>query len=273
VKTIAVIAFLNVERLLGALLAERHLSEFVRSFDEALLRSAGVPSSLPPHQDREFQKFDTLFKQKIELLTQNLAKLTCLTMTITPTRSLILVTGAARSGKSEWAEVLAQRSTKTIVYVATAQVDPSDQEWQARIEQHRNRRPPTWKTLHTPTQLAETIRTATSAECLLIDSLGTWLANHLEQADPSWETTVEELLNSLHQANCEMIFVAEETGWGVVPAYLTGRRFRDRLGNLTRQIAAISDYTYLVVAGYALDVAKLGVLVKTSDSQRDSLDF
>lgn len=182
----------------------------------------------------------------------------------TAKQSVTLVTGAARSGKSEWAEALAQQSTKAIVYVATAQVDLSDQEWQARIEQHRRRRPPAWKTLHIPTQLAATIDTATAAECLLVDSLGTWLANHLEQADAVWEATVHDLLNTIQHADCEVIFVAEETGWGVVPAYPLGRQFRDRLGALTRQIAAIADPVYLVVAGYALNLAKLGTLVERS---------
>ena len=52
--------------------------------------------------------------------------------------------------------------------------------------------------------------------------------------------------------------VAEETGWGVVPSYPTGRLFRDRLGTLTRQIGAIAHATYLVTAGYALNLTDLG---------------
>ncbi|MEB3338441.1 MAG: bifunctional adenosylcobinamide kinase/adenosylcobinamide-phosphate guanylyltransferase, partial [Leptolyngbyaceae bacterium] len=57
------------------------------------------------------------------------------------TNPLILVTGPARSGKSEWAERLAIASHQSVIYVATASVDPTDLEWQARIEQHRLRRP------------------------------------------------------------------------------------------------------------------------------------
>ncbi|NJL69467.1 MAG: bifunctional adenosylcobinamide kinase/adenosylcobinamide-phosphate guanylyltransferase, partial [Microcoleus sp. SM1_3_4] len=36
-----------------------------------------------------------------------------------------------------------------------------------------------------------------------------------------------------------------------VPAYPAGRLFRDRLGNLIRQISAIADTVYLATGGYA----------------------
>ena len=62
-------------------------------------------------------------------------------------QQLILVTGAARSGKSEWAETLALGSNKTVTYVATATIDPNDPEWQARISRHQQRRPVTWTTI------------------------------------------------------------------------------------------------------------------------------
>jgi adenosylcobinamide kinase/adenosylcobinamide-phosphate guanylyltransferase len=56
--------------------------------------------------------------------------------------------------------------------------------------------------------------------------------------------------------------VAEETGWGVVPAYTAGRLFRDRLGDLTRQTAAIVNQAYLVVAGYAIDLKQVGSTIQ-----------
>lgn len=54
---------------------------------------------------------------------------------------MILITGPARSGKSEWAETWARESGKTVIYVATATRNPDDAEWQERIQQHQNRRP------------------------------------------------------------------------------------------------------------------------------------
>ena len=181
----------------------------------------------------------------------------------------ILVTGPARSGKSEWAEQLAMQSGKSVFYVATASLRPDDLEWQARIEQHQRRRPASWKTLSVPIELAMTIRAATASECLLIDSLGTWLANILEQDEATWKHTVQELLLSLTEAIGQIILVAEETGWGVVPAYPSGRRFRDRLGSLTRQVGAIANPVYLVTAGYVLNLSQLGFPLNQQNQPRE----
>jgi adenosylcobinamide kinase/adenosylcobinamide-phosphate guanylyltransferase len=171
---------------------------------------------------------------------------------------VVLVTGPSRSGKSEWAETLAAQSHKAVVYVATAIIDPKDSEWQQRIEQHQKRRPPNWTTLAVPEQLSATLADAKPNTCLLVDSLGTWVANLLQQEDADWENTVNELLDTVDLVAAEMIFVAEETGWGVVPAYPIGRKFRDRLGSLVRHLGGISHTVYLVTGGHVLNLSLLG---------------
>lgn len=178
-----------------------------------------------------------------------------------PIPSRILVTGPSRSGKSEWAETLAMTTEQPVIYVATAQENPRDQEWQARLAAHRRRRPPHWRTLEETLALGEALAGGQPGECWLVDSLGTWVANGLEQREAQWQTSQGQLLHGLTQTPSTVILVAEETGWGVVPAYALGRLFRDRLGHLTRQVGAIADGVYLVVAGYAMDVKALGTPV------------
>jgi adenosylcobinamide kinase / adenosylcobinamide-phosphate guanylyltransferase len=170
----------------------------------------------------------------------------------------ILVTGAARCGKSEWAEYLAIGTGKIVTYIATATIDPSDVEWQARISRHQQRRPSTWKTIATVEDLALTISKAGESECLLIDSLGTWVANLLDKSDDDWLVLTNELLAKLQTSLATIVLVAEETGWGVVPAYPSGRLFRDRLGLLSRQIGTIANPVYLVTGGHVLNLSKLG---------------
>ena len=177
-------------------------------------------------------------------------------------RHLILVTGPSRSGKSEWAEELAAQVGDPVIYIATSQLNPTDLEWQARVQRHRDRRPQDWITQAVPFNLAQAIHTAPIAHCLLVDSLGTWLTNCLDQSEEDWEKTTQSLLASLQSTSNTVILVAEETGWGVVPAYPLGRTFRDRLGHLTRQIGAIADTVYLVTAGYALNLSQLGTPLK-----------
>jgi adenosylcobinamide kinase / adenosylcobinamide-phosphate guanylyltransferase len=179
-------------------------------------------------------------------------------MTTQMAEQLILVTGAARCGKSEWAETLAIASGKAVTYIATATVDPTDTEWQARIDRHQQRRPATWQTIAAVEDLARQIARAEPTQCLLIDSLGTWVANLLDRSDAEWEMVTQELLGVLPTSLGTIVMVAEETGWGVVPAYPSGRLFRDRLGMLTRQIGSTASTVYLVTGGHVLNLSQLG---------------
>jgi adenosylcobinamide kinase/adenosylcobinamide-phosphate guanylyltransferase len=175
---------------------------------------------------------------------------------------LILVTGAANSGKSEWAEYLAIKTQQPLIYIATGQKNESDPEWMEKIEVHQKRRTSQWQTWEIPQELPSAITQIPVDSCTLIDSLGTWVANYLEAEDALWQKQTEELIFNLQNAQSSpIILVAEETGWGVVPAYELGRLFRRRLGILTRQIGTIADRVYLVVGGYAVDVSQIGIKI------------
>lgn len=174
-------------------------------------------------------------------------------------RQLILVTGPARSGKSELAETLADRDPHPVIYIATSHIDQSDRDWQARIERHRQRRPETWKTWEVPIDLPQAIASANRETCLLVDSLGTWVANLLNRPDAAWMEMAASLRDTLARRSGATVLVAEETGWGVIPAYPLGRTFRDRLGHLVRDVGAIADTVYLVTGGYVLNLSALGI--------------
>lgn len=182
--------------------------------------------------------------------------------------TVILVTGAASSGKSEWAEHLAHQQKKSVIYIATAQTNQEDKEWCLKIEKHKRRRPKNWQLQEIPYNLDIAIKNASPQTCLLIDSLGTWVANLLEKNEEDWQLIVTELVKNIKQTKTDLIFVAEETGWGVVPSYKSGRIFRDRLGKLIRHVGTISNYVYLVTGGYAINVALLGEkLIEVSENR------
>jgi len=187
-------------------------------------------------------------------------------MGINSFNQIILVTGPARSGKSGWAEFLAVQSGQPVTYIATAQTDATDLEWQARIDQHRGRRPKHWTTLEIPDGISDVICSTPVGECLLVDSLGSWVSNQLEQDEDDWEQVQTHFLRRLKVAQNQIILVAEETGWGVVPAYSSGRQFRDRLGKLVQAVGAVAHRVYLVTGGHVLDLTQLGTSLKSPEN-------
>jgi len=185
---------------------------------------------------------------------------------------IVLVTGPVRSGKSAFALELACTGTRTPVYVATYDAGASDPEMADRIARHRAARGD-MATIETnertgPT-LAETLARAQAGEVLVIDSLGTWLAGHLLTLDAlaardpvaaaaELERRAGALLPALAALEADAIVVSEEAGWGVVPPSALGRLFRDQLGRTAAAVAGCAERTYLVVAGYAVDLTAAG---------------
>jgi adenosylcobinamide kinase/adenosylcobinamide-phosphate guanylyltransferase len=184
-----------------------------------------------------------------------------------------LLLGPVRAGKSARANALARASGKPVLFVATAAFADDDAEMHARIERHRRDRPAEWTVIETARPASPTLPAilaeADPATCIVVDALGTWLAATLYE----WRAWAERdatgtldalavesdgLVDALATTRAEVILVAEETGWGIVPATPLARIFRDALGRLTRRLAARVDRVELVVAGYAVDLRAIG---------------
>jgi len=165
---------------------------------------------------------------------------------------LQLILGGARSGKSRLAEKLAADSGLPVTYIATSQ--PLDGEMNARITQHRARRPAEWALVEEPLALARVLREhAAPDRCLLVDCLTLWLTNLLMLDDPSQLNAEREaLLNSLAALPGEIIFVSNETGMGVVPLGELTRRYVDEAGWLHQALAERCQRVVLTVAGLPL---------------------
>ena len=87
-----------------------------------------------------------------------------------PGASLTFVTGGARSGKSGFAEQLAVQGGAPVTYIATA--EPGDTEMRRRIEEHRRRRPGSWRTVEAPLDLPEAVTAALAGGgTVLVDCL------------------------------------------------------------------------------------------------------
>ena len=167
--------------------------------------------------------------------------------------SVTLVLGGVRSGKSRYAQQLAEQS-RHVVFVATAKA--SDDEMRAKIERHREDRPKEWLTVEEPLELPRVLAEhELECEVIVVDCLTIFAANLLEaegEDNDAIERRVEALCEALRAAQCDVVLVSNEVGSGVVPAYAVGCRYRDLLGEINQRVARVADDVVLMVAGLPL---------------------
>jgi len=177
-------------------------------------------------------------------------------MSMTTIKSKTLVLGGIRSGKSYFAEQLAQTSGLQVTYVATAQVrlNPDvkiDTRWLDRIESHKARRPTHWQCIEEPLRLAAVLEQAKfNSQCLLIDCLSLWMTNLLLHDDSQLllnEKTA--LLNALQQYDGQVVMVSSESNLGIVASDDLTRRYCDEIGILHQELATRCDRVVIVIAG------------------------
>lgn len=185
--------------------------------------------------------------------------------------ALVVLTGAARSGKSAQATALAsvlQRRGERISVAVFGRAH-DDAEFAERIARHRDERPDGFETLEVdqPLQWAPG---DDEGETLLIECMGTLTAAVMSDLwdDPAVphdpvlyeeyvSNEVSRLVEIIVRREANTIVVTNEAGWGVVPAHVSGRVFRDVLGRVNRRLVEQADAAYLCIAGRLLDLSTL----------------
>ena len=171
---------------------------------------------------------------------------------------MALVLGGARSGKSAFAQGVAERSGRALVLIATAVA--GDEEMEERIARHRADRGPAWRLVEEPLDLVAAVRTEATAErIVLVDCLTLWLSNLMcAGLDAAHEG--QRLADAVPLLGGPVIFVSNEVGSGIVPDNAMARSFRDHQGRLNQQLAQSCDRVVLVVAGYPLQIKPAATL-------------
>jgi adenosylcobinamide kinase/adenosylcobinamide-phosphate guanylyltransferase len=159
---------------------------------------------------------------------------------------ITVVLGGTRSGKSEVAERIASALPAPITYVATASVN-DDPDLEARVAEHRARRPADWKTIEVAGDLPQVLAELTGTA--LVDSIGTWIAGV-----PEFVVDIDALCDACRSRAGDTVLVAEEVGLAVHPPTELGRRFADAVGECNRELATIADRVLLVMAGRAIEL-------------------
>lgn len=158
----------------------------------------------------------------------------------------VLVLGGAASGKSEWAEDLAERFALPMTYLATGQA--FDVETEKRIAIHQRRRDDRWTTCEEPLHPENILRTLPADQVVLIDCATMWLNNHL-MADSDLDAAQTALIVGLRECAAQWIMVTNEVGHGIVPQNALARRFREAQGRLNIAFAQEAAVVVQVIAG------------------------
>jgi adenosyl cobinamide kinase/adenosyl cobinamide phosphate guanylyltransferase len=181
--------------------------------------------------------------------------------------ALVVITGAARSGKSRAAQRLASARALAGARVVVAVFGHADGDasFAGRIERHRRDRPPGFRTLEATD--SRTWRESVDAEELLVvECLGTLAGLVMREAgadadeanlETALDSALAEFVSWVAHRRGDTIVVTNETGWGVVPAYPSGRLFRDSLGRANSALVTVADASYLALNGRLLDLAAL----------------
>jgi adenosylcobinamide kinase/adenosylcobinamide-phosphate guanylyltransferase len=178
---------------------------------------------------------------------------------------LILITGGARSGKSDYAQHLAASSCgDDVLFVATAEA--GDAEMARRIAAHRQARPAAWRTVEAPRQVGSAIQQAEPANGVVVDCLTLLVSNLLlplgddpapEPAECATESEVQGLLEAARRVPGPFIVVTNEVGLGLVPVNRLARLYRDLLGRANATLAREAEQVYLLVSGIPLELKSI----------------
>ena len=165
-------------------------------------------------------------------------------------RSIILITGGQRSGKSNYAQQLALQLSDQPVYLATSRV--WDEEYRKRIERHQQNRGPQWTNIEEEKYLSQH---ALKGRVIVIDCLTLWATNFFFDNDSDIEKSLNQLkaeFDRFTQQTATFIFVTNELGLGGISENPIQRRFTDLQGWMNQYVAEKADQVVLMVSGIPL---------------------
>ena len=167
-------------------------------------------------------------------------------------RHLTFITGGQRSGKSSFAQKLAEKATDCPVYLATARI--WDEDFEKRIIRHKSDRGKQWQTIEEEKELG---KLKLEGKTVVLDCITLWLTNishdfnfdiemSLDYAKGQWQQFINQDFN--------LIIVSNELGMGVHPEHEVARKFADLQGWMNQFIAISTDEAYLMVSGIPLKI-------------------
>jgi adenosylcobinamide kinase/adenosylcobinamide-phosphate guanylyltransferase len=156
-----------------------------------------------------------------------------------------LFTGGIKSGKSRLAEayILEHTATEKPYYLATTEF--FDDEMQARILIHRQRRQDLFVTIEEPVKLFEALQKCRGP--VLVECVSMWLNNQLYYQIP--EADILQELEAVLHLPVSMVLVHNEVGLSVIADNRLARQFVDLSGKAAQLMGQHCDQVFFCSAG------------------------
>ncbi|MBP6385093.1 MAG: bifunctional adenosylcobinamide kinase/adenosylcobinamide-phosphate guanylyltransferase [Pseudarcicella sp.] len=163
-----------------------------------------------------------------------------------------MITGGARSGKSNYAQQIAKHETENPCYLATAK--HWDDDFTQRIKNHQSNRDNTWQNIEEQLYIGEL---QINNQVVVIDCVTLWLSNVFvkfnQEIEPSLAFAKNEI-DQLTQVDKLYIVITNEIGMGVHAETSIGRKFTDLQGWVNQYLANKSQKVTLMVSGIPMEI-------------------
>lgn len=161
--------------------------------------------------------------------------------------TVILITGGQRSGKSSFAQKMAEDLSPSPVYLATSRI--WDEEFKQRVKRHQSDRGDHWSTIEEEKRLSKHDLTG---KTVVLDCITLWLTNIFHDNRYDVEPSLIEAKNEwelLCKQDFYLIVVSNEIGMGIIPENEASRKFSDLQGWMNQHIASTAQNVFLMISG------------------------
>ncbi|MEQ3499977.1 bifunctional adenosylcobinamide kinase/adenosylcobinamide-phosphate guanylyltransferase [Tenacibaculum sp. SSH1-16] len=160
------------------------------------------------------------------------------------------ISGGERSGKSSYAQKLAESLSDTPIYLATSRI--WDEDFKQRVDRHISDRDKRWTTVEEEKWLSNVI---SEKQTFVVDCVTLWLTNFFVDTKYDIEKALEiakEEINKLVGIDANIIIISNEIGMGLHANSESGRKFTQLQGWTNQHIAKLADKATFMVSGLPL---------------------
>jgi len=162
------------------------------------------------------------------------------------------ITGGERSGKSSYAQKIAEELSEKPIYLATSRI--WDNDFQKRVDRHISDRDERWTTIEEEKEISKVIP---AKSVVVIDCVTLWLTNFYVDTKYDVKKSLalaKEEISTLKKLDATIIIISNEIGMGVHSDTIIGRKFTELQGWTNQEIARVSNKATFMVSGLALQI-------------------